>query len=75
MKRMIWLLTVSVVLAVLPAGLAGCSMEPRSVTMHEPGVYKGAKDPLLALQNQTGPDRSPETRADRPLKKEASCQR
>jgi hypothetical protein len=34
------------------AGLAGCSMEPRSVTMHEPGVYKGAKDPLLALQNQ-----------------------
>jgi hypothetical protein len=48
MKRMIWLLTVSVVLA----GLAGCSMEPRSVTMHEPGVYKGAKDPMLALQNQ-----------------------
>jgi hypothetical protein len=52
MKRMIWLLTGLVVLAVLPAGLAGCSMEPRSVTMHEPGVYKGAKDPLLALQNQ-----------------------
>jgi hypothetical protein len=48
MKRMIWLLTVSVVLA----GLAGCSMEPRSVTMYEPGVYKGAKDPMLALQNQ-----------------------
>jgi hypothetical protein len=20
--------------------------------MHEPGVYKGAKDPMLALQNQ-----------------------
>jgi hypothetical protein len=34
------------------AGLAGCSPEPRSVTMHEPGVYKGAKDPLLALQQQ-----------------------
>lgn len=53
MKRMIWLLTVSVVLAVfLVAGLAGCSMEPRSVTMHEPGVYKGTKDPLLAMQQQ-----------------------
>ena len=53
MKRMIWLLTVSVALAVfLVAGLAGCSMEPRSVTMHEPGVYKGAKDPMLSLQNQ-----------------------
>jgi hypothetical protein len=48
MKRLIWLMTVSVVLA----GLAGCSMEPRSATMHEPGVYKGAKDPMLALQNQ-----------------------
>jgi hypothetical protein len=34
------------------AGLAGCSSEPRSVTMHEPGVYKGAKDPLLAQQRQ-----------------------
>jgi hypothetical protein len=34
------------------AGLAGCSMEPRSVTMHESGVYKGAKDPMLSLQNQ-----------------------
>jgi hypothetical protein len=52
MKRMTWLLTVSVVSALLLAGLAGCSIEPRSVTLHEPGVYKGAKDPLLALQNQ-----------------------
>jgi len=53
MKCMIWLLTVSVVLAAfLVVGLAGCSMEPRSVTMHEPGVYKGAKDPLLAMQQQ-----------------------
>jgi hypothetical protein len=34
------------------AGLTGCSSEPRSVTMHEPGVYKGAKDPLLAQQRQ-----------------------
>lgn len=48
MKRIVWLLTVSVVLT----WLAGCSMEPRTVTMHEPGVYKGAKDPLLSLQNQ-----------------------
>jgi hypothetical protein len=48
MKRIVWLLTVSVVLT----WLAGCSMEPRTVTMHEPGVYKGAKDPMLALQNQ-----------------------
>jgi hypothetical protein len=52
MKRMIRLLTVSLVSALLLAGPAGCSMEPRSVTMHEPGVYKGAKDPMLALQNQ-----------------------
>jgi hypothetical protein len=52
MKRMIRLLTVLFVLAVLPAGLAGCSIEPHSVTMREPGVYKGTKDPLLALQNQ-----------------------
>lgn len=36
------------------AGIAGCSPEPRSVTMHEPGIYKGARDPLLALkQDQT----------------------
>ncbi|HET6489361.1 MAG TPA: hypothetical protein VFG28_06320 [Syntrophales bacterium] len=52
MKRMIGLLTVSIVSAVLLAGLAGCSMEPRSATMHEPGVYKGEKDQVLALQNQ-----------------------
>ena len=48
MKRIIWLLTVSVILT----GLAGCSMEPRTVTIHEPGVYKGAKDPLLGMQQQ-----------------------
>ena len=30
--------------------LAGCKPEPRSTTVHEPGVYKGAKDPLLAPQ-------------------------
>jgi hypothetical protein len=34
------------------AGLTGCSSEPRSVTLHEPGVYKGAKGPLLEQQRQ-----------------------
>jgi hypothetical protein len=34
------------------AGLVGCSSESRNVTMHKPGVYKGTKDPLLALKNQ-----------------------
>jgi hypothetical protein len=34
------------------AGLSGCSPEPRSTTMHEPGVYKGAKDPVSALKQQ-----------------------
>jgi hypothetical protein len=34
-------------------GLSGCYESP-DVTVYKPGVYKGAKDPLLALQ------RSPE---------------
>ena len=29
-------------------GFAACSNEHREFTMHEPGVYKGTKDPLLA---------------------------
>jgi hypothetical protein len=33
---------------VVLAGLASCSTEPRQVTMHEPGVYKGDKDESLA---------------------------
>ncbi len=33
-------------------GLIGCSSEPRTVTMREPGVYKGADDPLLAQREQ-----------------------
>jgi hypothetical protein len=33
---------------VVLAGLAACSTEPRQVTLHEPGVYKGDKDELLA---------------------------
>ena len=50
--RLFHLLTASLVLAVLLAGLAACSLEQRSVTIHEPGVYKGMKDPLLARQDQ-----------------------
>lgn len=48
MKRIGCMLTAFIILA----GLAGCSSESRKVTMHEPGVYKGAKDPLLARQQQ-----------------------
>ena len=48
MKRILFMLTAFVVLA----GLVGCSSESRNVTMHKPGVYKGAKDPVLALKNQ-----------------------
>ncbi len=50
--RLFHLLTASFVLAGLLAGLAACSLEQRSVTIHEPGVYKGMKDPLLARQDQ-----------------------
>ncbi|MGE5856831.1 MAG: hypothetical protein ACM34C_09750 [Syntrophaceae bacterium] len=53
MKRnLLRLLTASLILAGLLAALAGCSPEPRTVTLREPGVYKGAKDPLLAMQQQ-----------------------
>ncbi len=34
------------------AGLTGCSYESRKTTIHERGVYKGAKDPLMALKKQ-----------------------
>ena len=33
-------------------GLTRCSYESRKTTIHEPGVYKGAKDSLLARQQQ-----------------------
>lgn len=33
------------------AGLAACSDESREYTQHEPGVYKGTQDPLLAIDN------------------------
>jgi hypothetical protein len=42
----------ALIVCIVPAMLAGCSPEPRSVTMHEPGVYKGQKDPLLAQQQE-----------------------
>lgn len=48
MKRMWPILMAFIVLV----GLTGCSYEPRKTTIHEPGVYKGAKDPLLARQQQ-----------------------
>ncbi len=48
MKRIGYLLMAFIVLA----GLAGCSTESRKTTVHEPGVYKGEKDALLALKNQ-----------------------
>jgi hypothetical protein len=50
--RLCRLLTMSLVVAGLLAGLTACSLEPRTVTIHEPGVYKGMKDPLLARQQQ-----------------------
>lgn len=36
-------------LAFLPMSLTACA-ERADVTLHEPGVYKGGKDPLLAKQ-------------------------
>jgi len=48
MKRILFMLTAMAVLV----GPVGCSSESRNVTMHKPGIYKGAKDPVLALKNQ-----------------------
>ena len=48
MKRIGCLLTAFCLLAAFSA----CSTEPRSTTIHKPGEYKGAKDPLLKQQNQ-----------------------
>ena len=48
MKRILFILAAMALLA----GLVGCSSESRNVTMHKPGVYKGTKDPVLALKNQ-----------------------
>jgi len=44
------LLATVLALAVLPMSLTACA-ERADVTLHEPGVYKGGKDPLLAKQD------------------------
>ena len=48
MKRTWHIVTACIVLV----GLTACSSEPRGVTMHKPGVYKGDKDELLAKSQQ-----------------------
>lgn len=47
MKRVNRLYAIGVLLSAV--SLAGCYEEPQ-VTLYEPGVYKGERDPLLALQ-------------------------
>ncbi len=49
MKKASRTLALAAALGVLSLGVTGCS-EKASVTLHEPGVYKGHKDPLLAKQ-------------------------
>lgn len=44
MRRILYILATVFVLV----GFAACSDESRNFAMHEPGVYKGSKDPLLA---------------------------
>jgi len=46
MKRASYILMAFLVLG----GVIGCSYESRETTYHEPGVYKGEKDQLLARQ-------------------------
>jgi hypothetical protein len=41
--------TIAAILLALTS-LTGC-YESTSVTLHEPGVYKGNKDPLLAVED------------------------
>lgn len=48
MKGICYTLMVCLVLT----GLMGCSYESRKTTLHKPGVYKGAKDSMLAKQHQ-----------------------
>jgi hypothetical protein len=50
MKRVGYILMLMAFL--VPAGLTGCSYESRETTVHKPGVYKGAKDDLLARQHR-----------------------
>jgi len=42
-------LALAIVVGVASLGSAGCT-ERSEVTLHEPGVYKGGDDPLLAKQ-------------------------
>ena len=42
-------LAMALALAILPFSLTACA-ERSDVTLHEPGVYKGGADPLLAKQ-------------------------
>ena len=42
-------LAMALLLAVMSISLTACA-ERAEVTLHEPGVYKGSSDPLLALQ-------------------------
>ena len=42
-------LAMALALAILPMSLTACA-ERADVTLHEPGVYKGGVDPLLAKQ-------------------------
>ncbi len=45
--------TIAILVAVIVlAGSVGCSYESRNTALHEPGVYKGEKDQLLAKQHQ-----------------------
>ena len=48
MKGLCYTLTVCLVLT----GLISCSYESRKTTRPKPGIYKGAKDPLLAQQHR-----------------------
>ena len=61
MKTTWHIVTVCIVLAGLAACSSGTPKEPgmassapRGVTMHEPGVYKGDKDDLIAKMQQAG---------------------
>lgn len=40
---------IAVALVIAAAGIGGC-YEDADVTVHEPGKYKGGKDPLLSQQ-------------------------
>lgn len=48
--------------AVAVLSLSGCLEKPPEVVLHEPGQYKGAQDPLLAV---AGSDASNEALAER----------